>query len=318
MARRISAQSKTDASETPKVIDPTTIPFGNNNQEMKKLRFEASQIDYTTTRVVITDDESDRFVPPSDLVREKALDDTMRLDMTGFELSMDPFYFSFSDKRGEQPQELLSTKDQAMFLMDKYLQFDFHLPTQRIFGFGERSKEFTLSEGTYTMWASGQDPVYDDGLGGKQSSGVHPFVLVQTKTPGQFFGIYFRNTNAQSPVIQHNQDGTATLSYITTGGSLDMYFFFKGTAKQIIKQYQNLVGLPALPPLWALGWHASSNAYTTLDKLNEDVMGYATANMPLEGVWLDVPYMKNFSDFSVDPKSFPGLVTYLKQLQKGG
>lgn len=42
MARRISAQSKTDASETPKVIDPTTIPFGNNNQEMKKLRFEAS------------------------------------------------------------------------------------------------------------------------------------------------------------------------------------------------------------------------------------------------------------------------------------
>jgi alpha-glucosidase (family GH31 glycosyl hydrolase) len=115
--------------------------------------------------------------------------------------------------------------------MDKYLQMDFLLSSQRIYGFGERNREFSLGEGTWTMWANGQETPYDDGLGGKQVYGVHPFALVQTKTPGQYFGVYFRNTNAQSPVIQHKDDGTSVLSYITTGGQLDIFFFFKGSAK---------------------------------------------------------------------------------------
>ena len=46
------------------------------------------------------------------------------------------------------------------------------------------------------MWAKGQNNVKDDGLGGKNSYGVHPFILVQTSKPGDYFGIYFRNSNA--------------------------------------------------------------------------------------------------------------------------
>jgi alpha-glucosidase len=38
--------------------------------------------------------------------------------------------------------------------------------------------------------------------------------------------------------LQHKDDGGSTLSYITTGGKLDIYFFWKGSAKDIIKQYQ--------------------------------------------------------------------------------
>lgn len=73
---------------------------------------------------------------------------------------------------------------------------DFQLPSQRLYGFGERTREFSLGEGTWTMWAHGKNNVYDDGLGGKSSYGVHPFVLVQSKKPGDYFGIYFRNSNA--------------------------------------------------------------------------------------------------------------------------
>jgi len=64
---------------------------------------------------------------------------------------------------------------------------------------------------------------------------VHPFALVQTSVPGEFFGIYFRNTNAMSPVIRYTGDKTSTLSYITTGGDIEIYLMFKGSPKQIIK-----------------------------------------------------------------------------------
>jgi len=55
---------------------------------------------------------------------------------------------------------------------------DFNLPSQNIFGFGERIHEFGLKEGAWNMWAQGQPSPYDDGSGRKGVYGVHPFMLV--------------------------------------------------------------------------------------------------------------------------------------------
>ena len=56
--------------------------------------------------------------------------------------------------------------------MDKYKQMDMILPTQKVYGLGERHREFELNEGTWTMWArshNGPDgtTMYDNGEGGK-------------------------------------------------------------------------------------------------------------------------------------------------------
>jgi alpha-glucosidase (family GH31 glycosyl hydrolase) len=67
-------------------------------------------------------------------------------------------------------------------------------------------------------------------------------------------GIFFRNANAQSPIITNKEGANATLTYITTGGELEIYFFTKGNAKEIISAYHDLIGHPTLPPLWSLGW----------------------------------------------------------------
>mmetsp|Transcript_28241 Transcript_28241/g.42750 ORF Transcript_28241/g.42750 Transcript_28241/m.42750 type:complete len:248 (-) Transcript_28241:4298-5041(-) len=193
---------------------------------------------------------------------------------------------------------------------------DIKLPSQRLFGLGERNRQFQLEEGAWTMWSKSNEEVLDDGTGGKQGAGVHPFVLAQAKNTGEFVGMYFRNTNAQSPIIKYNDDGTSTFSYITTGGNIDILFFAKGTAIDIIKQYQNAVGKPSMPPFWALGWHASSYDYKTLDQVKANVDAYKKASMPLEGIWLDIPYMDNFQDFTVDSKNFGGLADWADEIHK--
>jgi alpha-glucosidase (family GH31 glycosyl hydrolase) len=76
-------------------------------------------------------------------------------------------------------------------------------------------------------------------------------------------GIYFRNSNAMSPVIRYTDGGKSVLSYISTGGNIEIYFMQRASAKEIISMYLNIVGKPNLPPFWALGWHASSPLYTT-------------------------------------------------------
>jgi alpha-glucosidase (family GH31 glycosyl hydrolase) len=127
-----------------------------------------------------------------------------------------------------------------------------------VYGFGERMRGFDLGAGAWTMWSQQATGDYDDGRGGNQHAGMHPFCLIKIDKTDEFFGIFFRNANAQSPVISFN-DGQKILSYVTTGGNLDINFFGRGTAKEVIGNYQRYIGLPKLPPFWALGWHATSD-----------------------------------------------------------
>lgn len=209
------------------------------------------------------------------------------------------------------------------------MQLDLQVPSQRIYGLGERNRQFTLTAGTWTMWANGQASPYDNGQGGLQTYGVHPFALIQTQIEGEFIGLYFRNTNAASPVIRHNKatpgvqpltDPGAALSYITTGGDIEIFVFVKGDAKGIIRQYQNFVGKPALPPFWSLGWHATttSDPSTNITDVKTMVASYKAAGIPLEGVWLDVPYMDDYSEFTVDQTGFADLTTFKTQLYDAG
>ena len=139
---------------------------------------------------------------------------------------------------------------------------------------------------------------------------------MKAKAPGQFFGIFFRNSNAQAVVTTFNDDGTTTLSYMTTGGNLDINFFFKGSAKEIIQQYQQFIGLPTLTPLWSLGWHASAYAYFNLSMVNEAIEGYLSNDVPLEGVWFDIKYMDDYKDFTVDDVNWKDLKNYTDTYRK--
>lgn len=82
--------------------------------------------------------------------------------------------------------------------------------------------------------------------------------MVQTKQSRRFIGISFRNSNAMTPVLRFNDDGTSTFSFITIGGELEFYITAMGTAHQVIQSYQNIIGHAQLPPYWALGWQEAS------------------------------------------------------------
>jgi len=59
-------------------------------------------------------------------------------------------------------------------------------------------------------------------------------MLVQTAKKGEFMGIFFRNSNAMSPVISFIEGGKTLFSYITTGGQIEVYFLLKGAPGDII------------------------------------------------------------------------------------
>jgi hypothetical protein len=91
--------------------------------------------------------------PPSEHVNKPNVDGAQRLSMSNFKLNRNPFYFEIGST--ESSETVVSTMNQTTFLMDKFLQVDFKLGSQKIFGLGERNRGFKLTQGVWTMWANG-------------------------------------------------------------------------------------------------------------------------------------------------------------------
>jgi len=125
------------------VVEPQTILEGVNNDIISEIAFEIGQADYKTAYVSLSDARNLRYSPPEDLVGKKSSNQNMRLDMCGLTYSTkDTFDFTFTSTR--DGSELVSSKGGNFLMLDKYIQLDLTLPSQRIYGLGERTREFDL------------------------------------------------------------------------------------------------------------------------------------------------------------------------------
>jgi alpha-glucosidase (family GH31 glycosyl hydrolase) len=98
------------------------------------------------------------------------------------------------------------------------------------------------------------------------------------------------------------RDEYVTVRSIT--GILDLYIFNGPTFKDVVIQYHDLIGKPAVPPLWALGWHQSRTGYASLHSLQSVMRLYAQNEIPLTSVWHDLDYMENSVPFTVNSNEF--------------
>ncbi|OWK06646.1 hypothetical protein Celaphus_00012326, partial [Cervus elaphus hippelaphus] len=79
-----------------------------------------------------------------------------------------------------------------------------------------------------------------------------------------------------------------------------------------------LVGRPALPSYWALGFHLSRYDYGTLDNMKEVVERNRAAQLPYDVQHADIDYMDARKDFTYDPVAFKGFPEFIKELHNNG
>ncbi|MCP5972750.1 glycoside hydrolase family 31 protein, partial [Klebsiella pneumoniae] len=73
------------------------------------------------------------------------------------------------------------------------------------------------------------------------------------------------NSNAMDIVLQP----TPALTWRAIGGILDVFIFLGPSPSDVIRQYQSLIGLPALPPFWGLGFQLCRWGYLTLNRTEQ-------------------------------------------------
>lgn len=231
-----------------------------------------------------------------------------------------PFSFEVADPVNKVG--MLSSFNSSLKFYDKYIEFGMRFPTQRVFGMGERvTPDFELCTGRtdciYTTFTKGATSPLDKGVppGGKNMYGHHPFYLLFLKQ-GLFVGILFLNSNAQDTLLHKFPDGSMEITHKTVGGIIDYFIFYADKSEVVLRKYHALIGRPYVPPFWSLGFHQCRWGWKSLKVVEQVVARFEQSDIPLDVVWSDIDYMKEYADFSIDPVNYAGLGKFVEKIRK--
>ncbi|KAG8145766.1 putative Acid alpha glucosidase protein [Naja naja] len=91
-----------------------------------------------------------------------------------------------------------------------------------------------------------------------------------------------------------------------------------GAAHGVFFLNSNLMGFPAMPPFWGLGFHLCRWGYGTSNKTWETVKAMRSFQIPQDAQWNDIDYMNSTRDFAVDSEKFASLPQMVEDLHKHG
>lgn len=233
--------------------------------------------------------------------------------------------FSFRLMKNDNQQFYYFTTSENFLYSDTYINFGSKLTSDDIFGFGERTHDFKLNEGIYTIWSyDAGETKYDDGKGGFNGYSHQPIGLHKTKYENLWLGFVFLNTNAQDVEIKYNKnnnnanDTEVNLIHKTIGGIIDYYIIVDNSPEEIIKNIKFLLGTPPLPPYWTLGNHQSRYGYKTFEEFKEVYDNFKKYQIPIDVMWLDIDAMDNYEIFTIN-KQFEKIPPFVKdEIHKDG
>ncbi|CAG9321482.1 unnamed protein product [Blepharisma stoltei] len=170
----------------------------------------------------------------------------------------------------------------------------------QVMGLGERISSFVLAQGSYTLYARDRGSPIDTGdTPDSNMYSAQPFYLAVDNQLAAHGGL-FLNSNAMTSFV-----GSNFVGFRTTGGIIDFFLFIGPEPADVIYQYHQLIGNPTLVPWWGLGWHQCRWGMQNISVVANVSNSYTTYNLPLDAMWIDIDYMNQFQDFTLDPVNFP-------------
>ncbi|NXC50572.1 MGA protein, partial [Penelope pileata] len=108
------------------------------------------------------------------------------------------------------------------------------------------------------------------------------------------------------------------VTYRTIGGILDFYVFLGDTPEQVVQEYVQFIGLPAMPSYWSLGFQLSRYDYGSLDEVKAVVERNRAVGLPYDVQCTDIDYMDARKDFTYDKVKFADLPDFQNYLHSHG
>ena len=108
------------------------------------------------------------------------------------------------------------------------------------------------------------------------------------------------------------------LSFHTETPDYDLYLLSGGNENAICREFRTLIGRSYIPPKWAFGLAQSRWGYKTEEDVREVARQYKEHDLPLDMICMDIEYMQDYADFTVNKERFPDLTKLSADLKAQG
>lgn len=198
--------------------------------------------------------------------------------------------------------------------------FSFKMSLQKnsvIYGFGQSMGGINKKGRKYISYCT-DDPVHTEG---KDSLyGAHNFFIIHN--PGEKhtdLGFFFDYPGR----ITFDIAFTETDRIIISAEEKDISCYVikpegKNPLEDITRQFREIIGRSYIPPRWALGYMQSRWGYRTKEDIESVYENYTKAGIPLDSICMDIDYMVEFKDFTIDGEKFPSFPDFVSKLKKDG
>ena len=176
-----------------------------------------------------------------------------------------------------------------------------------IYGFGEKFTTFTKNGQNVEIWNA------DGGTCCDQSYKSIPFYV-----SSRGYGIFTNSSDKVSYEVA--SDTVSKVSFTVPGEDLEYFVIGGENLTEVLANYTDLTGKPALPPAYTFGLWLTTSFTTTYDEktITSFIDGMAEHDIPLQVFHFDCFWMKEFEwcNFEWDTTQFPDPPAMLKRLHE--
>ena len=144
--------------------------------------------------------------------------------------------------------------------------------------------------------------------------GAHNFLLVRDGST--CFGLFVDFPGKVYYDIGYSRHDL--LSFHTVTPDYDLYLLSGGNENAICREFRTLIGRSYIPPRWAFGLAQSRWGYKTEEDVREVARQYKEHDLPLDMICMDIEYMQDYADFTVNKERFPDLTKLSADLKAQG
>ena len=144
--------------------------------------------------------------------------------------------------------------------------------------------------------------------------GAHNFLLVRDGST--CFGLFVDFPGKVYYDIGYSRHDL--LSFHTETPDYDLYLLSGGNENAVCKEFRTLIGRSYIPPKWAFGLAQSRWGYKTEEDVREVARQYKEHDLPLDMICMDIEYMQDYADFTVNKERFPDLAKLSADLKAQG
>ena len=140
---------------------------------------------------------------------------------------------------------------------------------------------------------------------------AHNFIIISGKT---HVGFFFDYPGTLRFDIGYTTSDTMTVS--CENADLYVYMITGDSDLDIVKQFRGIIGRSYIAPKFAFGYGQSRWGYKTEDDFRTVVKKYRENHVPLDMVYMDIDYMQDYKDFTVNEERFPDFEGFVQDMKK--